>query len=110
MRFLIDAMLPPSTADLLIARGHDATTPTLLGAHNLADDVLVRLAAAKGRVIVTENAADFAGTTECPVLFVRKVWWPTGSLPERLAAALARWAEANPEPGSWPHWLPDGLR
>jgi predicted nuclease of predicted toxin-antitoxin system len=110
LKFLIDAMLPPSVAELLHALGHDATTPSSLGAHNLSDDVLVQLAGAENRVIVTENASDFAAVTDCPVLFVRKSWWPTRSLASNLASALDRRAEANPEPGPWSHWLPSDLR
>lgn len=110
MRFLIDAMLPPAAAQRLDALGHDCTTPSMLGAHNLPDDVLVRLASADGRVIVTENASDFAAVTDCPVLFVLKSWWPAGSLAANLASALDRWAKATPDPGPWPHWLPDDLR
>jgi hypothetical protein len=110
LRFLVDAMLPPQVADLLEASGHDATTPSRPGAHNLPDEVLVELASSDGRVIVTENASDFAAVTACPVLFVRKSWWPTGSLSSNVAAALDRWAAANPEPGSWPHWLAAELR
>ena len=105
MRFLIDSMLPPAVAQLLEAAGHDATTPYLLGAHNVPDETLVQLAAAQGRVFVTENASDFAGVTTCPVLFVRKSWWPTSSLSSRLAAAIDRWTTANPDPGPFPHWL-----
>lgn len=37
-----------------------AVTPSRLGAHNLPDDVLVQIATAEDRVIVTENASDFA--------------------------------------------------
>ena len=110
MRFLIDSMLPPRVAELLGEHGHDATTPTQLGAHNLPDDVLVQLAAADDRVIVTENASDFAATTACPVLLIRKAWWPTASLAQTLAGALDRWAKANAEPGRWAHWLPAELR
>ncbi len=110
MNFLIDAMLPPSVAELLDSFGHDCTTPSKLGAHNLPDNVLVQLASAANRVIVTENASDFAAVTDCPVLFVRKSWWPTQSLASSLAHALDRWAKVNPAPGPWPHWLPDDLR
>ena len=110
MKFLIDSMLPPGVADLLDAAGHDATTPATLGAHNLPDDTLVQLAASGGRVIVTENASDFAAVTTCVVLFVRKSWWPPASLTAKLAAALDRWAAANPDPGLFPHWLPADLR
>lgn len=110
MKFLIDSMLPPSTVELLEDLGHDATTPSMLGAHNLPDDVLVQLASAEDRVIVTENASDFAAVTDCAVLFVLKSWWPPGSLTQKLAEALDRWADANPAPGPWPHWLPADLR
>lgn len=105
MKFLIDSMLPPETAELLKVSGHDATTPAYLGAHNVPDEVLIELAAAEGRVIVTENASDFATVTTCPVLFVRKAWWPNDSLAARLAGAVDRWASDNRQPGPWPHWL-----
>lgn len=103
-------MLPPGTAELLSTTGHDATTPAKLGAHNLPDDVLIALAADEDRVIVTENATDFAAVTSCPVLPVLKVWWPSASLTKRLASALDRWAETNPQPGNWAHWLPTEVR
>lgn len=96
--------------ELLEDVGHDGTTPSMLGAHNLPDDVLVQLAGADGWVIVTENASDFAAVTDCVVLFARKSWWPPGSMPSKLATALDRWAKANPEPGPWPHRLPSELR
>jgi predicted nuclease of predicted toxin-antitoxin system len=110
LRFLIDSMLPPMVAELLQASGHDATTPTKLGAHNLPDEVLIELATGEGRVIVTENASDFVAVTGCPVLLVRKSWWPSSSLSERLASALDRWALAHPDPGPWAHWLNAELR
>ena len=110
MKFLIDSMLPPETAERLSALGHDATTPVRLGAHNLPDDVLIGLAAVEDRVIVTENASDFAATSTCPVLLVLKAWWPSGSLTASLANALDRWAKKNPRPGKWAHWLPAELR
>jgi hypothetical protein len=110
LKFLIDSMLPPQTAELLNAAGHDAVTPAQLGAHNLPDEVLVQLAASDRRVLVTENASDFAAVTTCVVLLVRKAWWPTGSLSRKLAAAVDRWATAHQEPGPWPHWLPAECR
>ena len=105
MKFLIDSMLPPRVAEALNEAGHDATTPAHLGAHNLPDDVLVEIAAADGRVIVTENASDFAGVTECAILLVRKSWWPDRSLIEGLTSSIQRWAVATPQPGPWAHWL-----
>ncbi len=103
-------MLPPGVAELLLAGGHDATTPARLGAHNLPDEVIVQLAAGEGRVIVTENASDFSAVSACPVLFVLKSWWPAESLASGLGAALNRWAEANPDPGGWAHWMESELR
>jgi len=105
VRFLIDAMFPPQAADALNARGHDALTPAGLGAHNLPDDVLIEIATGERRVIVTENASDFAHVTTCPVVFVRKSWWPRQALASRLADSLDRWSAANPDPGPWPHGL-----
>lgn len=109
MKFLIDSMLPPRAAELLRARGHDAVTPFQLGAHNLPDDELVRLAALERRAIVTENASDFANAP-CVVLLVRKAWWPRATLAERMSLAIDAWASANPKPGPWTHWLPAALR
>lgn len=110
MKFLIDSMLPPGVAGLLEAVGYDAITPTDLGAHNLPDDVVVELAAAEGRVIVTENASDFSAVSACPVLLILKSWWPVESLASALAAAIDRWAKTNPDPGAWPHWLAPEVR
>ena len=110
MKFLIDSMLPPVVAELLEAGGHEATTPAKVGAHNLPDEILVELATEESRVIVTENASDFATVTGCPVLLVRKSWWPSRSLAERLARALDRWALATPDPGPWAHGLHAELR
>lgn len=109
MKFLVDSMLPPRAAELLGAAGHDAATPVQLGAHNLPDGELIRLATIEGRVVVTENARDFADAT-CPVLLVRKSWCPAQALAERLSTAIDRWASANAEPGPWAHWLTADLR
>jgi hypothetical protein len=103
-------MLPPRVADYLNAGGHDAVSPAKLGAHNLPDDTLIELAAAEQRVIVTENAGDFAGVTTCSVLIVRKSWWPRQSLASSLALSVQRWAAENPAPGLWAHWLEAGFR
>jgi uncharacterized protein DUF5615 len=103
-------MVPPDTADRLAASGCDATTPVRLGAHNLPDDTVISLVAADQRVIVTEDASDFASVTVCPALLVRKSWWPRRSLALNVADALDRWANMNQQPGSRAHWLPADLR
>lgn len=110
MRFLIDAMLPPSTCGLLIDRDHEAITPTDLGAHNLPDDTLIEIAGTDRWVVVTENAVDFAQATSCTVLLVRKDWWPHDVIAARLAESLDRWAHDHPSPGHWAHWLDSTYR
>lgn len=109
MRFLVDSMLPPAAAERLRSLGHDALTPADLGAHNLPDDELIRIAAVEHRVIITENASDFARASG-PVLLVRKSWWPAPALADRLDSAADRWALREPEPGPWAHWLDAELR
>jgi hypothetical protein len=110
VRFLVDSMLPPATCDRLADHGHEAVTPADLGAHNLPDPVLIELASASGRVIVTENAVDFAHASSCTVLLVRKDWWPTDALAERLATSLDGWADDHTDPGHWAHWLDERYR
>ena len=105
MRFLIDAMFPPRLAQELSSRGHDAISPGTLGLYNPPDRALVALATAEQRVLVTENAKDFAWVTSCPVLIALKSWWPAQGLADHMAASLERWSIANPEPGPWPQWL-----
>ncbi len=90
MRFILDAMLPPAARDFLVKRGHEATTPTDLGAANLSDAALASISAAEGWVIVTENARDFANVETCTILLVRKRWWLGPSLARELATALDR--------------------
>jgi uncharacterized protein with PIN domain len=109
VKFLVDSMLPPRTVELLSAAGHDAVTPAQLGAQNLPDDELIHLASIEGRVIITENASDFAKAT-CTVLLVRKSWWPAAALAQKLSSAIDRWVGANPEPGPWAHWLTADMR
>ena len=110
MKFLVDSMLPPRVSELLQDAGHDAVTPRDLGGHNLSDQQLIELAGQEGRVIVTENASDFAATASATVLLVRKAWWPVGSMAADMAAAMDRWAGEHPEPGRWAHWLWADLR
>ncbi len=57
---LLDEMWPPAIASALRARGHDvvavAERPELRG---WADETIFQEALARGRAIVTENAADY---------------------------------------------------
>jgi hypothetical protein len=97
-------------ADQLRDAGHEAVTPAELGAANLSDEVLIDIATSESWVIVTENASDFGSVTTCPVVLVRKSWWPVGALPVGLTRALVRWSDAHPEPGPWAHWMERGVR
>lgn len=113
MRFLLDEMLPPSCADQLVELGHDtiAVASTIPGA---TDDEVFDLGVAEGRVVVTENVADFAKIVErrqrgdlpaVPVVLVRKLELPSrGALGPRLAKHLDRWATSNPDPYVGLHW------
>lgn len=114
MKWLIDEVLPPTTADELAILGHDAIS--VAGAQLLgADDAEVfAFAVDEQRIIVTENFADFVALVDewqandrpcTPVVFVRKSAFASGgSLPSKLAAHLDSWATANPEPYVGIHW------
>ncbi len=114
MRWLLDEMLPPDTVAELNRRGHDAATVADLGLAGQPDPVIFDRAVAEGRLVVTENIADFAVLLDqllrnnqpvVPVVFVRKADLPRrGALPHHLAEQLHTWAQANPDPYLGPHW------
>jgi predicted nuclease of predicted toxin-antitoxin system len=115
VRWLLDEMLPPEAAGELNHRGHDATSVAALGLAGQADPLVFDRAVTEGRVVVTENVADFAPMLDqrlrndepaTPVVFVRKADLPRrGALSHHLAERLHTWAEANPDPYLGPHWL-----
>lgn len=114
MRWLIDEMLPPATADELNERGHEALSVAAAGLAATDDAIVYAAAVDQDRVMVTENFADFsvvfaqrlAGEQPCVALvFVRKKDYPRGgALASHLAAHLHRWATDNPDPYPGPHW------
>lgn len=113
MRWLLDEMLPPALADELTTLGHEAVAAVREGLAGAADDEVYRRAVDEGRILVTENFADFAALTEhhaaaeeplATVVFVRKGAFPAAGLAHHLAAHLHTWAEANPEPSAGVHW------
>jgi predicted nuclease of predicted toxin-antitoxin system len=114
VRWLIDEMLPPTTATELLALGHDASGARELNLAETADELILDVAVAELRVLVTENFSDFARLVEqrharelpcVPVVFVRKRDFPRrGALASHLARHLHRWAEANPDPYPGVHW------
>ena len=94
MKWLIDEMLPPTVADELRDRGHDAVAVLEMEMQGAPDADVFELAVKEQRVVVTENFADFAALVEqhqtdnkpsTPVVFVRKSSLPPGGalLPSR---------------------------
>ena len=88
MKWLLDEMFPPSAAVELRRLGHDARSvaDSLLAGSD--DEQLYELAADQGRVVVTENFADYAslvardlerGAARGIVAFVRKSDIPSGN-------------------------------
>lgn len=60
MRLLLDEMYPPALADTLTDHGVEAVTVRDLGLAGRADLDVLEAAASDGRVLLTENVADFA--------------------------------------------------
>jgi predicted nuclease of predicted toxin-antitoxin system len=88
MKFLLDEMLPPATCGELGDLGHEALSVRDTGLAGTDDRRVLDVAVSEGRVMVTENLADFALLLE-----------------QRLAAAEPCIpARANPEPYIGPHW------
>jgi len=114
VRWLIDEMLPPATAELLNDRGHDAVSVHDVGLTGAADPDVFDHAVADQRLVVTENFADFSllltqrlgNDQPCvPVVFIHKPDFPKGgALAVHLAARLDAWAASNPDPYLGPHW------
>jgi len=105
--FLIDEMFPPAAAAGVLRDpyGHDAVHVTEVGLQATEDVHVAAFARADGRVLVTENVADFAAERDVVLVFVLKRQLPSGGA---QAAALAKlldgWSRDNPEPYLGPHW------
>jgi predicted nuclease of predicted toxin-antitoxin system len=114
VKWLLDAMLPPAAADELGRIGHDAISVLRIEMGEADDAKVFERAVADGRIIVTENFADFAalladrqnqGQPSTPIVFVRRDNLPRrGSLAGHLARKLDEWARANPEPFVGVYW------
>lgn len=105
-KFLIDEMFPPATAVLLRdSYGHDAVHVSEVGLQAVDDALVATTARAEGRVLVTENVADFATERDVALVFVLKRNLPPGGAQASgLAKVLDHWADENPEPYVGPHW------
>jgi hypothetical protein len=108
--FLIDEMFPVAVAQLLRkSYGHDGVHVAEVGLGGTEDTRVADAARTEGRVIVTENVADFSLERDVVVVFVLKKNMPAGGAQSpALAPALNRWAGANPDPYVGPHWPPIG--
>ena len=115
MKWLLDEMLPRAAAGALEGLGHDAVSVVGIGMQSASDSAIYQIAVAQGRVVVTEDRADFAqiaaevlasGSDSVPVVFVNKNRLARGgALAHSLAASLHRWSLENPGPYPGPHWL-----
>jgi predicted nuclease of predicted toxin-antitoxin system len=107
-------MLPPAAADELNRLGHDAVSVLRIDMGAVDDSTVFQRAVTDGRVIVTENFADFAALLadrqnldepSVPVVLVRRESLPRrAALSVHLARKLHEWAKANPEPFVGLYW------
>jgi len=104
--FLIDEMFSSSAATILRDKfGHDAVHGSEVGLQAAEDAVVAAAARAEGRVVVTENVADYAAEHDLVVVFVLKRNLPQGGgQAAALAKGLDRWAQDQADPYLGPHW------
>ena len=115
MRWLLDEMLPHTTATILNELGHDAVSVVETELRSATDEVIYATAAEHDRVVVTEDKRDFgrilkqayaSGDALAPVVVVRRARLGRGgALPTALAEALHRWSVQNPDPFLGAHYL-----
>jgi len=97
-------MYPPRACAELTSRDHDAVHVRDRGVDARPDTEVAAVARAEERVLVSENARDFACEPGIVVLFVLTSRLPAGGLHVHLADLVHRWAEENPDPYVGPHW------
>jgi hypothetical protein len=104
--FLIDEMFPVAAADLLRdTYGRDAVHVAEVGLRAADDTQVAGTARAEGRVVVTDNVADFSAEREVVLVFVLKRNLPAGGgQAAALARILDRWARDFPDPYLGHHW------
>jgi Domain of unknown function (DUF5615) len=104
--FLIDEMFPAATAEILRdTHGQDAVHVREVGLSAADDAQVTATARAEGRVVVTENVADFAAERDVALVFVLKRNLPAGGgQAAALAMILDHWAQEFPDPYLGHHW------
>jgi len=118
VKLLVDEMYSPAIAVDLRSRGHDAVAvQEIPGGPGLSDDALLRRARDDGRVLLTENVADFlalhaiflqSGGRHCGLVFASNATFPrarastVGALVKALDHLLATTADLDTDI----HWLP----
>ena len=85
--------------------GRDAVHVAEVGLGGIDDALIARWARGEGRVVVTENVADFAGEEDLVMIVVLKRNLASGAAQAAaLADVLDRWMEAHPDPYRGHHW------
>lgn len=97
-------MFPPAVYPELLALGHDAVHVRDRGVDARPDPEVAAVAASEPRILVTENVKDFAAVPDIVVVCALKSRLPAEGMGRHLAALLAAWATANPEPYVGLHW------
>ena len=104
--FLTDEMFPAAAAEILQTKyGHHAVHVGEVGLRAADDTQVAAAARAEGRVVVTENVADFAAERDLVLVFVLKENLPAGGgQAAALARILDRWDRDHPDPYLGHHW------
>lgn len=99
-------MFPPSAADRLRDRhDQDAVHVNDVGLQGAPDADVAQFARTHGYAVVTENVANYANERDVVLVFVlKRNLRPGGAQADDLAALLAEWTGANPDPYLGPHW------
>ncbi|MFA9430741.1 DUF5615 family PIN-like protein [Egicoccus sp. AB-alg2] len=106
MRFLVDEMFPPATAQVLRRDSdQEAEHVTEVGLAGADDADVASFSRAHGAAVVTDNVADFARMDDLVVVFVLKRRLPAGNAQAAaIASLLRRWAADHPRPYVGYHW------
>jgi hypothetical protein len=118
VKLLLDVHHSPRAAERLAESGHDVVAAARAPAvATMSDEDLLRHATSEGRVLVTENVADFAriiqlwastGEQHAGIVFTspRRFHRGSSAYPENLIASLDQLLQDPPDlEHDWVHWL-----